>query len=144
MPRSPLLATYFAWCSVHLLNYLLNFILNFTKFWTISSSASFLLYSPSRMATCSSVLAWRIPGTGEPAGLPSMGSHRVEHDWSNWAASKQTENFLIYLKNKSKLFPKICRFWLINYFLPTSVKHDTLKMYWHKWELLLLVIAFGS
>ena len=32
------------------------------------------------MATCSSVLAWRIPGTGEPGGLPSMGSHRVEHD----------------------------------------------------------------
>ena len=32
------------------------------------------------MATHSSVLAWRIPGTGEPGGLPSMGSHRVEHD----------------------------------------------------------------
>ena len=32
------------------------------------------------MATHSSVLAWRIPGTGEPRGLPSMGSHRVGHD----------------------------------------------------------------
>jgi len=32
------------------------------------------------MATYSSVLAWRIPGTGEPGGLPSMGSHRVGHD----------------------------------------------------------------
>ena len=32
------------------------------------------------MATHSSVLAWRIPGTGEPSGLPSMGSHRVRHD----------------------------------------------------------------
>ena len=32
------------------------------------------------MATHSSVLAWRIPGTGERGGLPSMGSHRVEHD----------------------------------------------------------------
>ena len=32
------------------------------------------------MATHSSVLAWRIPGTGEPCGLPSMGSHRVGHD----------------------------------------------------------------
>ena len=31
------------------------------------------------MATHSSVLAWRIPGTGEPGGLPSMGSHRVRH-----------------------------------------------------------------
>ena len=34
------------------------------------------------MATHSSVLAWRIPGTGEPGGLPSMGSHRVGHDCS--------------------------------------------------------------
>ena len=32
------------------------------------------------MATHSSVLAWRIPGTGEPGGLPSMGLHRVRHD----------------------------------------------------------------
>ena len=32
------------------------------------------------MATHSIVLAWRIPGTGEPGGLPSMGSHRVKHD----------------------------------------------------------------
>ena len=32
------------------------------------------------MATLSSILAWRIPGTGEPGGLPSMGSHRVGHD----------------------------------------------------------------
>ena len=32
------------------------------------------------MATHSSVLSWRIPGTGEPGGLPSMGSHRVGHD----------------------------------------------------------------
>ena len=32
------------------------------------------------MATQSSVLAWRIPGTGEPGGLPSVGSHRVGHD----------------------------------------------------------------
>ena len=38
------------------------------------------------MATHSSVLAWRIPGTGEPAGLPSMGSHRVGHDGSDLAA----------------------------------------------------------
>ena len=32
------------------------------------------------MATHSSILAWRIPGTEEPSGLPSMGSHRVGHD----------------------------------------------------------------
>ena len=39
------------------------------------------------MATHSSVLAWRIPGTGEPGGLPSVGSHRVRHDWSDSAAA---------------------------------------------------------
>ena len=39
------------------------------------------------MATHSSVLAWRIPGTGEPGGLPSMGLHRVGHDCSDLAAT---------------------------------------------------------
>ena len=39
------------------------------------------------MATHSSVLAWRIPGAGWPGGLPSMGSHRVGHDWSDLAAA---------------------------------------------------------
>ena len=39
------------------------------------------------MATHSSVLAWRIPGTGEPDGLPSTGLHRVGHDGSNLAAA---------------------------------------------------------
>ena len=42
------------------------------------------------MATHSSVLAWRIPGTGEPGGLPSMGSHRIGHDWSDLAAAAAT------------------------------------------------------
>ena len=39
------------------------------------------------MATHSNILAWRIPGTGEPGGLPSTGSHRVRHDWSDLAAA---------------------------------------------------------
>ena len=39
------------------------------------------------MATHSSVLAWRIPGMGKPGGLPSMGSHRVGHDWSDLVAA---------------------------------------------------------
>ena len=45
-----------------------------SKFFTTSAT------SEKVMATHSSVLAWRIPGTGEPCGLPSMGSHRVGHD----------------------------------------------------------------
>ena len=40
------------------------------------------------MATRSSVLAGRIPGMGEPGGLPSMGSRRVRHDWSDLAAAE--------------------------------------------------------
>ena len=39
------------------------------------------------MTTHSSVLAWRIPGMGEPVGLPSMGSHRIGHEWSDLAAA---------------------------------------------------------
>ena len=42
------------------------------------------------MATHSSVLAWRIPGVAEPGGLPSMGSHRAGHDWSDLAAAAAT------------------------------------------------------
>ena len=44
------------------------------------------------MATHSSILAWRIPGTGKPDGLPSMGSHRVGHDWSDLAAAAASKN----------------------------------------------------
>ena len=50
------------------------------------------------MATHSSVLAWRIPGTGEPGRLPSMGSHRVGHDWSDLAvaaAARATGGWLL-------------------------------------------------
>ena len=57
--------------------------------WTTSMTGAFLkiLKTPKEMATHSSVLAWRIPGTGEPGGLPSMESHRVGHDWSDLAAA---------------------------------------------------------
>ena len=51
------------------------------------------------MATHSSTLAWRIPGMGEPGGLPSMGSHRVRHDWSDLAAAA---GFLIAFLPRSK------------------------------------------
>ena len=51
------------------------------------------------MATHSSVLAWRIPGLGEPCGLPSMGSHRVIHDWSDLAVAVAvcSLNWLLFL-----------------------------------------------
>ena len=61
------------------------------------------------MATHSSVLGWRIPGTGEPCGLPSMGLHRVGHDWSDLAAVAEffldsvqsTENMVAKYNGKS-------------------------------------------
>ena len=51
--------------------------------WTCLSDFTFTFHFHAlekEMATHSSVLAWRIPGTGEPGGLPSTGSHRVGHD----------------------------------------------------------------
>ena len=58
------------------------------------------------MATHSSVLAWRIPGTGEPGGLLSMGLHRVGHDWSDLAdlislLSKRLESLLQHQSSKA-------------------------------------------
>ena len=47
----------------------------------------FVITNEKEMATHSSILAWRIPGTREPGGLSSMGSHRVGHDWSDLAAA---------------------------------------------------------
>ena len=49
------------------------------------------------MATHSSVLAWRIPGIGEPHGLQSMGSHRVRHDWSDLAAVAAATHIIYYM-----------------------------------------------
>ena len=55
--------------------------------WGCLLSAAWLIYT--LMAPHSSVLAWRIPGTGEPGGLLSMESHRVGHDWSDLAAAAE-------------------------------------------------------
>ena len=54
------------------------------------------------MATDSSVLAWRMPGTGEPGGLPSMGSHRVGHDRSDLAAA--AAGFIMMSMQSSEMF----------------------------------------
>ena len=51
------------------------------------------------MATHSSVLSWRIPGTGEPGGLPSLGSHRVRHDWSDLAAVAAAAVLKLFIAN---------------------------------------------
>ena len=56
------------------------------------------------MATHSSVLAWRIPGMGEPGGLLSMGSHRVEHNWSDLAAALSLCLKFMFIKLNSSCF----------------------------------------
>ena len=70
------------------------------------------------MATHSSVLAWRIPGTGKPGGLLSMGSHRVGHDWSDLAATfiESTKCFThfisyepsVHFSSVAQLCPTLC------------------------------------
>ena len=54
----------------------------------VPSLSLFLSCMQEETATHSNVLAWRIPGTGEPGGLPSMGSHKVGHDWGDLAAAE--------------------------------------------------------
>ena len=54
------------------------------------------------MATHSSILTWRIPGTGEPGGLPTMGSHRVRHDWNDLAAAAAESWKIIWYQHKNR------------------------------------------
>ena len=63
--------------------------------WTRLSDFTFTFHFHAlekERATHSSLLAWRIPGTGKPGGLPSMGSHRVRHDWSDLAVAAMTSS----------------------------------------------------
>ena len=58
--------------------------------WLNDFTFTFHFYALEKeMATHSSVLAWRIPGTGEPGGLPSLRSYRVGHDWRDLAAAEK-------------------------------------------------------
>ena len=57
------------------------------------------------MATHSSVLAWRIPGTGEPGGLTPMGLHRVGHDWSDLAAEAYPSSWWCHPAISSSVAP---------------------------------------
>ena len=78
----------------------LNNIHAVARSWTWLSDFIFTFHFHAlekEMATHCSVLAWRIPGTGEPGGLPSMGSHRVGHNWSDLAAAAAYKNFFLCL-----------------------------------------------
>jgi len=61
------------------------------------------------MATHSSVLAWRIPGMGEPGGLPSTGSHRIGHDWSDLAAAAAESKSTHSIKRCSVQFSSVAQ-----------------------------------
>ena len=66
------------------------------------------------MATHSSILAWRIPGTEEPNGLPSMGLHRVGHDWSDLAAAgTDIRSLLIILLKEENQVPRCIQYDII-------------------------------
>ena len=60
------------------------------------------------MTTHSSVLAWRIPGMGEPGGLPSIVSHRVGHDQSDLAAAAAAAAVFYLDKNKTNKQKNLC------------------------------------
>ena len=83
-----------------------------------------LLPNMKAMATHSSTLAWRIPGTGEPGGLLSLGSHRVGDDWSDLAAwpiilLKCITNWSVFCS----LQPNFDWYNLLNLFLGPSIFH---------------------
>ena len=85
--------------------------------WTRLSDFTFTFHFHAlekEMATHSSVLVWRIPGTGEPGGLPSVGSHRVGHDWCDLAAAAAGILDLASLHFR----------WDIPRFLPTKVVYN--------------------
>ena len=82
------------------------------------------------MATHSSVLAWRIPGTGEPGGLPSLGSHRVGSDLAA-AAADRTKGSTIVL-GSTKVF-----------LLSQSFSHPFLKIVCYRNYPFLLTCLYG-
>ena len=75
------------WWNTHILRWLYShrFLGNFVECLKVTEIHLWNIFMEKEMATHSSVLAWRIPGMEEPGGLPSMGSHRVGHDWSDLA-----------------------------------------------------------
>ena len=98
-----------------------------TKSWTWLSDFTFTFHFHAlekEMATHSSVLAWRIPGTGEPGGLPSTGSHRVGHDWSDLAAAAACHytcfcyTWLWLISIAFFFFPSLCSSFLLGHLFP--------------------------
>ena len=88
------------------------------------------------MTTHSSVLAWRTPRMAEPGGLPSMGSHRVGHDWSDLAAAEAAAvhaspkaNFLSFRHEKNE-----ANFHIIKYEVTTTFLHPDQHSWSQGWK----------
>ena len=106
---------YFSGCTVSY-RAAIHYKSGIAKSHTWLSNFTFTFHFPAlekEMATHSSILAWRIPGTAEPGVLPSMGSHRVGHDWSDlaaaaaWIVSDSMTSFAKYLCFENVLYNKI-------------------------------------
>ena len=81
------------------------------------------------MATHSNILAWRVPGMAEPGGLPSLGSHRVGHDWSDLAAAEQ----LFGTKQKFFFSFPFAFFYVthrISYYCSLELSLNSFRKYW--------------
>ena len=93
------------------------------------------------MATHSSVLAWRIPGTAEPGGLLSMGSHRIGHDWSDLAAAVankikqpilwQVINFKDWFFSFKRVKNCVHRIVCISHLLDLKAQMDFFLIHWY-------------
>ena len=86
--------------------------------WTRLSDFTFTFHFHAlekELATHSSVLAWRIPGKGETGRLPSMGSHRVRHDWSDLAAAAAAREWIwkVLIRKGKKFFYFWCLYMMI-------------------------------
>ena len=115
------------------------------KSWAWQSDFTFTFHFHAlekEMATHSSVLAWRIRGMGEPGGLPSMGSHRIGHDWSDLAAVAAAVHYQWHFNKtqKSRLHP-----WQTHRFNMSKVSLENLHCEqthpgdcdkWPHWELI--------
>ena len=116
-------------------------------------------FSLSRIGegTHSSILAWRIPGTGESGGLPSMGSHRVGHDWSDLAAAARLFRTQVFpvsggMRQREKRYNFTHRSKSLNCFKP-SVTRKSAPLYlktqiksqqYVRQQIMKLVITFSS
>ena len=103
--------------------------------WTWLSDFTFTFHFHAlekEMATHSSILAWRTPGTGEPGGLLSMGSHRLGHDWSDLIVEGRTRAVVgpglvtPHYRPKSLLLPYPIMPWILRIFsLAAEKRHST-------------------